>query len=332
MANKRIADLPALGGAPDPADLLVVEDVSVPATKSMTMANLIAAVPFSVTHDTSLIGAGTLASPLAVDGTTIATRAWVTSQGYLTAVIVGAGLTGAGTGASPLAVDTTSIATRAWVLLQSYAIAGRLVNTTAPMQGGGDLTADRTLSLAFDATLTTNLGQLSVVYGATASTACQGNDARLSDARQPAISSAVAGDLAWYDGTSWKRLAGGVARAVLTSAGSSAQPTWTVPMVQTTVQTGAYTVGTSDQVVPVNSTSAAFNVTLPKANAVPNGWAVYVKDKVGACATNNVTIVRNPSTSDTIDGGTTYKLATNYAGAWLVSDGVSAWSILVAKV
>jgi len=46
----------------------------------------------------------------------------------------------------------------------------RLVNTSTGLAGGGDLSADRTLS---------------VLYGTTAGTAAQGNDTRLSDARTP---------------------------------------------------------------------------------------------------------------------------------------------------
>lgn len=48
--------------------------------------------------------------------------------------------------------------------------AERLIATTGGLQGGGDLTADRTLS---------------PVYGATGATVCEGNDPRLSDARAP---------------------------------------------------------------------------------------------------------------------------------------------------
>src|SRR5882762_9326055 len=46
----------------------------------------------------------------------------------------------------------------------------RLIVTTSGLQGGGDLSADRTLS---------------PVYGSTSGTVCQGNDSRLSDARTP---------------------------------------------------------------------------------------------------------------------------------------------------
>jgi len=54
----------------------------------------------------------------------------------------------------------------------------RLVNTSTGLTGGGDLSADRTLS---------------VLYGTTAGTAAQGDDARLSDARTP--TGAAGGDL-----------------------------------------------------------------------------------------------------------------------------------------
>lgn len=52
----------------------------------------------------------------------------------------------------------------------AQAPATRLVSAGSGLSGGGDLSADRTLSVSF---------------GTTAGTACQGNDARLSDARTP---------------------------------------------------------------------------------------------------------------------------------------------------
>jgi hypothetical protein len=52
----------------------------------------------------------------------------------------------------------------------SAAPTSRLINTSTGLTGGGDLSADRTLS---------------VLYGTTAGSAAQGNDARLSDARTP---------------------------------------------------------------------------------------------------------------------------------------------------
>jgi hypothetical protein len=51
--------------------------------------------------------------------------------------------------------------------------------------GGGDLTTSRTLSVAIGTGLGFAADYLKVNYGTTAGTACEGNDARLSDARTP---------------------------------------------------------------------------------------------------------------------------------------------------
>jgi len=66
----------------------------------------------------------------------------------------------------------------------------RTFQGTAPVTIDGDnaahdLTADRVWALAINATLTVSGTQLGVVYGTGANTACQGNDARLSDSRTP---------------------------------------------------------------------------------------------------------------------------------------------------
>jgi hypothetical protein len=57
----------------------------------------------------------------------------------------------------------------------------RVIGTTGGLQGGGNLSADRTLS---------------PVYGTVGNTVCQGNDARLSDARVPLAHTHAIGDVA----------------------------------------------------------------------------------------------------------------------------------------
>lgn len=57
-----------------------------------------------------------------------------------------------------------------------YAPRPRQINTTNGLQGGGDLSANRTLS---------------PVYGSSAGTVCEGNDSRLSDARTPTAAGQV---------------------------------------------------------------------------------------------------------------------------------------------
>lgn len=76
----------------------------------------------------------------------------------------------------------------------------RTINTTAPVTGGGDLSADRTIAVSGATTGATGVVQLAGIlagtataptfnaaaFGTTSTTACVGNDARLSDARTPA--------------------------------------------------------------------------------------------------------------------------------------------------
>jgi hypothetical protein len=67
----------------------------------------------------------------------------------------------------------------------SRAAATRSIGTTAPLTGGGDLSADRTLALSIGTGLTTSAGNLVPNFGTTSGTVAQGNDSRFSDARTP---------------------------------------------------------------------------------------------------------------------------------------------------
>jgi hypothetical protein len=76
-----------------------------------------------------------------------------------------------------------------WVALNSGDGGGvptsRLINTTAPLSGGGDLTADRTLVIADASTTAKGAVELATDGEAAAGVAVQGNDSRLSNARTP---------------------------------------------------------------------------------------------------------------------------------------------------
>jgi hypothetical protein len=61
----------------------------------------------------------------------------------------------------------------------------RTINTTSPLSGGGDLSADRTLSVSAATTTTTGVVELATDGENAASVVVQGNDARLSDSRTP---------------------------------------------------------------------------------------------------------------------------------------------------
>ena len=61
----------------------------------------------------------------------------------------------------------------------------RLINTTAPLAGGGDLSADRTLTVGDATTSAKGVVELATSGESAANVVVQGNDARLSDARTP---------------------------------------------------------------------------------------------------------------------------------------------------
>ena len=87
-------------------------------------------------------------------------------------------------------------------------------------------------------------------------------------------------------------------------------------------KTSAYTITLNDDTVLGNATSAAFTVTLP--TSVGNTGKKYVIKKVDS-STNAVTI--GTTSSQTIDGNTTYALSNQWGGVTLQSDG-SNWLII----
>lgn len=88
-------------------------------------------------------------------------------------------------------------------------------------------------------------------------------------------------------------------------------------------RTGAVTLATSSPLINfANATTAPFTITLPSAAATA-GQSYYIK-KIDASA-NAVTI--GTTSSQTIDGSTTYVLSTQYKYVFVVSDG-SNWFIM----
>lgn len=72
-------------------------------------------------------------------------------------------------------------------------------------------------------------------------------------------------------------------------------------------------------------TTSAVTITLPAANAVSDGRFYEIHDATGSASSNNVTI--NRAGSDTIDGGTQFKISQNYGSIRLTSDGSSKWAL-----
>jgi hypothetical protein len=87
-------------------------------------------------------------------------------------------------------------------------------------------------------------------------------------------------------------------------------------------KTTAYTLTATDEVVYADATSAAFTVTLP--TAVSKAGQTYTIKRANA-GVNNVTV--GTTSSQTIDGSTTYVLSAQYKYVTVVSNG-SNWLII----
>lgn len=88
-------------------------------------------------------------------------------------------------------------------------------------------------------------------------------------------------------------------------------------------KTANYTAVAGDELIAYTALAAARTVTLPAANSVPAGYELIVQDWAGAAGTNNITVQR--AGSDTVDGGTSVAIATDYGAATFVSNGSNAW-------
>lgn len=115
----------------------------------------------------------------------------------------------------------------------------------------------------------------------------------------------------------------GTAGQVLTSNGASALPSWqsgASVLAITTVNHAAspYTVLAADEFLAVNVSGGVVTITLP--NAPTTGRIIRIKDSNGLAATSNISITTVGGTV-TIDGQTTYTMATNYQSLSVVFDG-----------
>lgn len=89
---------------------------------------------------------------------------------------------------------------------------------------------------------------------------------------------------------------------------------------------GTITITATDRTI-ISSTTAmtgGHTATLPAANAVNPGQLVEVLDLSGVTGTQTLTIQR--AGADTINGGTSVALATQYSGWRFKSDGISKWT------
>jgi hypothetical protein len=153
----------------------------------------------------------------------------------------------------------------------------RTISSGTGLTGGGDLTADRTLAVS---------------YGTTANTACEGNDARLSDARTPLSHVHAASDVTSGEFSPLR-----------------------IPNFE--VKTANYTALTNEKIA-ADTSGGVWTLTL---TATPsNGDIVHFFDYANTFNTNNLTIARNGSNIEGLAedmicdvGGSAFSMI--YAGA-----------------
>jgi hypothetical protein len=100
-------------------------------------------------------------------------------------------------GSDPLTLSESQV-TNLTADLAAKALATRQIISGAGLTGGGDLSADRTLAVGAGTGITVNADDIAVQYGTSGTTACVGNDSRLSDSRVAASipdDTAAAGDI-----------------------------------------------------------------------------------------------------------------------------------------
>jgi hypothetical protein len=123
-------------------------------------------------------------------------------------------------------------------------------------------------------------------------------------------------------------ITGGTAGQVLTTDGSNvlswANAASTLANVNV-VTTATYTVGATDQVLPV-TTASATTVTLPAASA-SIGRSIIVKDYLGTDRTGNAITIA-PTGSDTIDGNASFTITDPWNAVTLIGITASQWMIL----
>ena len=90
--------------------------------------------------------------------------------------------------------------------------------------------------------------------------------------------------------------------------------------------TANFDVSASYDVMGVNSSGSVVTASLAAANAYTAGQRLVFKDIEGSGSTNNIVI--EPSGSQTIDGGTSVKIQTDYGSVILTTDGSSAFYII----
>ena len=140
-----------------------------------------------------------------------------------------------------------------------------------------------------------------------------------------ALGSDAQGDIMYYNGTDYVRLAKGTAEQTLQMNGGATAPNWitAVSGAAWAIKTSAYTAVNGDGCL-VN-TGSAVTITLPASPSL--GDFVRVIDFTGQAATNNITVARNGQNIQGVASNLT--IATNRAAIGLVyTNSTQGWILI----
>lgn len=98
-------------------------------------------------------------------------------------------------------------------------------------------------------------------------------------------------------------------------------------IVKTTAYNGTTTLGVSDYIALIRTSSSTSTITLPAISSSNDGQVIIVKDNSGKAGTNYITI--NPTGSDKIDGSSTTSIRNNWGSLTFVAyNGSSSWRVI----
>lgn len=94
---------------------------------------------------------------------------------------------------------------------------------------------------------------------------------------------------------------------------------------------GSYTEVVGDSYIGITNTGSPQNVyLLPATQSAGGGYGriIIIKDQSGGAGTNNITVLPDGTTPDTIDGAANYKITTDYGSVTLISDAIASWWVI----
>jgi hypothetical protein len=135
-----------------------------------------------------------------------------------------------------------------------------------------------------------------------------------------------------FDGTQnfyGRTLTAGAGISITNGNGVSGNPTisatdFAVTYTNVTSAQSPYTVLSTDEYISVDCSAGTVTLKFPNAPTANRTWVI--KDRTGSATTNNISIT-TVGGSVTIDGQTTYTLASNYAAIQLLANATPTYEV-----